>query len=318
MEGAMSVSHDPLTSQPFPPDPIPNIFTGGGLSLVAGSPGAGKTALVTIWCKAWLEGEEIFGHQVPQLPVYYLSIDRSWTQSSAKWFTLAGIPDIAHYSLQDDLSFQPFRLRRREHRLAILEECLDKYTLPWGTVVIVDPISIFLGGDLNNYDACACACMEIRRLCVLRGITLVGMVHAGKQKGKAEERYVRLQDRLAGSVAQLGFSDTVCYLGTPEEMDEEYSVFYWQSHHAPAQTFRLQRNLQNGLLEPQTGFREQILLPLVPVAPESASFKEIVAQASEEPYKLSRKTVYRYLMDLVATKVIAKVGHGRYTRPQIH
>ena len=34
--------------------------------------------------------------------------------------------------------------------------------VPPGTIVYVDPLAPFLGGNLNDYDACATACVKLR------------------------------------------------------------------------------------------------------------------------------------------------------------
>lgn len=299
---------------PFPPDPIPRIILGGSVNLLAGASGVGKTALLAGLLTLLRDQQPIFGHTPnPVAAIGMLSLDRSWHQSSQLWFDLAGFPDIPRYCLQDDRAFNVDRLEFKRQRMKILQECLDALALPWGAVLAIDPLSWFLGGNLNDYDACMVACTRIRRLCMERGLTIIGLSHAGKQKADPKHRYLRAQDRIVGSAAQFGYTDTQMYLAGPVETGEKWYTFLWNPHHAPEESFQLGRTPE-GLFIPwdlsQIAQDEEALYAAIPPAPGMVSFGELVVQSG-----VSRATVHRTLQDWVKRGLVARVGHGQYCKP---
>ena len=174
----------------FPPDPIPSILLGGSINLLAGASGVGKTAFLSRFLWDLVQGRPVFKRQPNPIPkVVILSIDRSWQQSSSAWYRLAGWQDdqLAHYCLQDDLTLDLNRLRIRAQRISLFRYMLDQVApLPFGSLVVTDPIAPFLGGNLMDYDACMVACTQLRRVCRERGITIIGTAHASKQKNDSK------------------------------------------------------------------------------------------------------------------------------------
>ncbi len=307
----------------FPPDPLPTIIPGASVNLLAGAPGAGKTALMAWILTRFRDQLPLFGHQPnPVTKLAVLCGDRSWTQSTRLWFVLAGYPDIPAYSLLDDEGFNAKRLRNKRDRITILTEGIDKLDLPWGSLLFVDPLALFLGGNILDYDACAVACTEIRQLCRQRGITIIGTAHAGKQRADASSRYIRLQDRIAGSTALFGFTDTQMYLASAEELNEDFCVFRWCPHHAPVADFKL-RKTKDGLFVPYDGtegdhdltrFAQQ-LLECIDISPTLTSVRNLVVLAQSQ-FGMSRATLYRCLEDLVHYHLVVRVGRGRVCRPK--
>lgn len=314
----MSVPEGRTPSQEFPPDPIPRILLGGSVNLLAGMPGVGKSAFLAWFLVRMRDGLEIFGHRPTTIAkMAIVSVDRSWHQSSQLWLELAGFGDIAHYCLQDDMEFVVDRLENKRGRMQILREALDRLTpLPFGSLVVVDPIAPFLGGNLLDYDACMVACTKIRRVCRERGITIIGVSHAGKQKNDKKERYLRLQDRIVGSTAQFGYTDTAMYLASPEETGEKFYTFMWNPHHAPAAAYQLGRSA-DGLFVPwgesSVAIEEDTLLKIVPETPDGVSFADLITTSG-----LSKATVHRRLQELVSERRIERVGHGTYRRKSLH
>lgn len=240
-----------------PVDPLPPVLLGGTINLLAGSPGVGKSTFL-----AWLTRQvhtrtPLWGHSWSPIPFQgIIAADRSWAHSTSRWFALEGMSDLPAYSLQDDREFKKARLRHKDQRLAIFEECLQKLSpngdgkYPPGSIVYVDPLTPFLGGQLMDYDACMVACMEIRELLMnAGGVTVIGTAHASKQKADKQSRYARLQDRIIGSTALLGFTDTQMYLASPEETDRQEHVFLWAPHHAPTAMFEVRRDT-DGTFQP--------------------------------------------------------------------
>lgn len=318
-----SSTPDPLPHGKFPIDPIPTIIPGASVNLLAGAPGVGKTALIAWLLVRFRDQLAIFGHQPSALPkIAILCADRSWEQSTSKWFVLAGYPELCAYSLLDDEAFNVRRLRQKQQRIDILQESINALHLPWGSLLIVDPLALFLGGNILDYDNCGVACAEIRQICRRRGITIIGTAHSSKQKADKQQRYLRLQDRIAGSTALFGYTDTQMYLASPEEIGEDFHLFHWTPHHAPAEDFKLRKD-SNGLFVPYddprgvhdlTAFARQVL-DFVDVAPELTKMKDLITRAQVE-LGMSRSALYRYVDQLAAEHLLIKVGRGAVCRPK--
>ncbi len=73
---------------------------------------------------------------------------------------------------------------------------------------------------------------------------MIGTAHAAKQKADKNERYLRPQDRILGSTALFGYTDTQMYLAAPDETGSKDGVytFFWNPHHAPPAAFPLTRD----------------------------------------------------------------------------
>jgi hypothetical protein len=300
-------------------DPLPDIIPAGGISLLAGAPGVGKTALLAALARDFRDGRPIFGHQPTAIPaIGVVNADRGWARGAGCWFARVGFPDVRYYSMTDDPTFDPRILRRKFERTARLFEFVDRLQLPPGSLLFVDPIALFLGGNLLDYDTCAVACLEIRTLLRQRALTLIAAVHAGKIKAAKQERYLRLQDQILGSTAIFGFSDTQLYLASPEELKRSYYGFLWQSHLVPPETFALERDA-HGLFQLWTGAdrgNQAKVLALFPENGDEITFGALLELAEGVP--LSRKTLQRTLEALVESEQVVKVRHGVYRRVVRH
>jgi hypothetical protein len=298
----------------YPPDPIPEIIPGGGISIIAGASGIGKTALLAWIATRFRDHAPLFGHPTGAIPEQVmLAIDRSWIQSTSKWFEAVGYPEIRAYSPLDDTSFKPTSMRNKNNRLALLRSMLDKFTpLAAGSLVYIDPLAPFLGGNLNDYDACATACMEIRELARQRRITVIGTAHTAKLKADPKDRYARVQDRILGSAALLGYTDTQMYLAAPAETGHRYYEFMWNPHHAAQQTFKLDRDPSNGLFIPpgegkNTDEQQSILAFLKAQPDHTARFVEILTAVP-----LPKSTIHYHLQILISDGLVEQAGRGLY------
>lgn len=323
MSGAASFEHDLL----------PPVILRHSVNLLAGAPGTGKTTFLASFVKQIQLQQPIFTLAPSPTPVYqaYIAADRSWDDSTRKWFDVAEV-EIPHYSLQDDRSFKKSRLRRKQDRIAIFEECVHRLspsgdgTFPNPTIIYVDPLALFLGGNLLDYDTCLVACSELREICIDRGIAIIGTAHASKQKSDKNERYLRLQDRILGSAALFGYTDTQLYLASPEETGNASGVytFLWAPHHAKAEMFPMVRG-EHGLFQPADGVTLEededgaegpaTTVPydaewMLPFLAEPKEFADILAAAEAEGMK--RSTVNRRLRVLKDLGKIRVVARGTY------
>lgn len=298
-------------------DPIPQILPAKSVCLLAGASGVGKTTLLSEWAVRLRDGRSIFGHPVkPQRFVGVLTVDRRWS-SHSQWFAAAGWPDIPHYSYQDDPLLDWNRFHLKTELLPLLQHGVDQIKAPRGAVIIVDPISLFVPGNLIDYKSTAIGMGAISRYAEKRGITILGTAHMSKQKGDVKDRYKRPQDRILGSMALAGFTDTQMYLLGPEDTDEEYYSFGWVPHHAPAATYELQRDPASGLFVPYYSHskdNDQLgLLKYIPEELNGIPTKDIVEYGGES-FRLPRSTVYRYLLELKLLGHLKQPKAGRWRR----
>jgi AAA domain len=300
-------------------DPLPNIIPAYGITMLAGAPNVGKTALLASLARAFRDGKPIFGHQPGTIPaIGVVNADRGWARGAGEWFRRVGFPEVRYYSMADDRSFDPRMLRRKFERSQRLIEFIDRLKLPPRSVVVVDPISLFLGGNLLNYDDCAVACHEIRQALMTRLLSLIAAAHSSKLKADKRERYVRLQDQILGSTAIYGFTDTQMYLASPEETGKAFYTFVWNSHLAPPELFSLERDEQ-GLFVPYSGADQGNCTRVLALFPDDGSeITTAVLKELAEAIPLSRATLFRVLETLVERERIEKVRQGVYRRIAIH
>lgn len=305
------------------PGPLEPVFLGGSLNLLAGSSGAGKTALLAYLARLLSEKRTLLGVMPSDAPyLAYVGLDKSWQQSSSRWFRLEELPDIRHYCLADDTTFKKRRLRTKNDRTAIYRECLLKVSpdgkgFPAGALVFVDPIALFLGGNLLDYDASAVACMELREVHRELGhVCVVGTVHSGKMKSDKKQGYARLQDHILGSAALHGYSDTQLFLASPEELRTKTALLHVQPHHGAARTIPLSRGEDGRFCF--AGVPEAVAMPaktwvvdVLAAAPErTLDFAALMHEAIDRD--INRKMLQRQLAAEMTAGRVERIGHGKY------
>lgn len=302
--------------------PLEPLFLARSINLLAGSSGAGKTALMAMLARQFLRRQPVLGYApTTEAPPYlaYIGTDKSWVESSSRWFELEGVR-LKHYCLIDDRTFQKRRLRTKNDRTAIFHEFLNKVTpdgrtFPPGALVFVESIAIFLGGNLLDYDSTAVACMEIRQLLQEMGnAAVIGSVHGGKIKADKKQGYARLQDHILGSAALYGYSDTQMYLASPEELRSRHHVLQVTPHHAPPFRLDLSRDKQGRFLsEGQPGTPEHhgwVLECFTGAADATLDLATLVKEAVTR--ECSRSTLKRILESHIEAGRLVKVRHGVY------
>lgn len=296
-------------------DPIPGIINHGSINPLAGASGVGKTCFLAWFLSQLRDGKPIFGHEVNTPPaIGYLAADRGWEGGGRYWFEKAGYADIKVYSLSDDPNFVASRLRNKLRLVNdVLATSLDRMELPPGSLVVVDPSALFLGNP-NDYHATAVTMLEIRRVLRIRQLTMIGTAHTSKQKADKKERYMRLQDRINGSGAQLGYGDTQMYLAGPDETGKKHYTFLWHPHTAPAQEYQLGRNAE-GLFVPWAtsieAVNEALIYDMVPADGTEVTLAAVLIGCEGG---LSRATIFRKLKELIVKGLIEKPFEGVYRR----
>lgn len=309
----------PACQAPTYTDPLPGVLPTGGISLLAGAPNVGKTALIAGILRNFRDQRPIFGKQPnPVAGIGYINADRSWARGSGVWFERAGYPEIPQYTMSDDAAFNPKLLRKKHDRTDILARFIDLLKLPPFSLICIDPIALFLGGNLLNYDDCAVACHEIRAYLRLKQYTLIATAHSAKIKADKKERYMRLQDQVLGSTAISGFTDTMMYLASPQETKKPYFTFLWHPHSAQSEEVYLEQDEQ-GLFIPYTGIDSENQRRVLRLFPEDGSTITLAGLVElAEQYPLSRATVKRVLDHLVEIEHVERAGHGLYRVVQVH
>lgn len=306
-------------------DPLPPVLSHSTLNLLAGASGVGKTSLIAYMAKCFLDGTPLFGYQPAKIPaVGYLGADRPWKGDTELWFKAYGIPDLPYYSLVEDAKFQTAKFSNAKPGVAaeIFEEHLLQMQLPPSSLLIVDPIALYIGGDQNHYTKVAMGCINLQRVIRKYGYCVIGVDHSSKQKGGDDSRYTRLQDRIGGSMAKLGYSATQMYLAGPEEMELPHHTFLWNPHHAKSQTFALKQDPETGLFTPIGGTvtpeKAEVLklsedeLKFCAALPQEPFSSAAITQLFADLY--SRATIFRYLRALQAAGLVEQIRHGLWQK----
>lgn len=316
-------SPGPAAAAPFSfPDPIESILPFGTVTLLGGAPGVGKSCLLAQWIAAWRDEQPICGYPTHRpTGFYYLSGDRG-VASLLAWFAKAGVrDDVRLYNLVDDPRFDTNKLHKGENALDVFLEIVNTKLDPIpGGHLILDPLSpLWIKGDPNRARDVATTLIRLSRLCQERRVCITCLVHFAKQKGDAREIYLRPQDRIAGSGAFAGFSDTQVYLVDPIPPALPCHTLGWVPRHGPPEEFQLQRNKETGLFEPFELYAELAqhtrLLECVPFEPTPVA--GILAKMAEVA-EISIRNARRYLDKFVADGLVVKLRHGWYMRPVQH
>lgn len=329
------------------PDLIPSILPSSQIHLFSGASGVGKTALTAALVAAFRSGSALFSSPLLQCrKVAFIGVitsDRPW-HDHALWYRAAGVEGLPHYSLVDDMSFSPASLRAKgSDRFKLFKSCVESLekasrwsSLPPDSLIILDPISLFIGSFLD-YDKVFSYMLNINQFCRAREITVLAIAHAGKQKGDSSERYSRPQDRIAGTTAQTGCAGTTLHLSPPTEVGEDRYELTYVPHHAEAGTIPLDRDPSTGLFYPlapvlysskqdaQAATRRlaeflEVAFPADapsdalgdPPAPPEATMETILDRAREAG--IQRTAAYDYLRRLAKEKRVVKVRHGVWRR----
>lgn len=301
--------------QPYP-DPIPGVMPFGSITTFAGASGVGKTALYAGWIRRWLDGKTICEKPTNRPTQIGLLVgDRRW-QSHRQWLDAAGVSDqVKQYSLRDDPNFSWDQLRYTPRVKDIFSRALDKLQLDPGSLLIVDPMPIWIPGKVNDYKDVAVGLGVLDNVIHPRDLTTFGIFHQSKQLNDKSQQYKRPQDRILGSAATIGFSDTAMYLLGPEDLDTDYYGFGWVPHNALSETFEFVRDAW-GMFFPHKAVKDNTerekILECVPYEPLAAA--AIIVRVQGVYPDMNQRTVERRLKELLNQGHIVKVRHGIYQR----
>lgn len=327
-------------------DVIPKLMPAWQVHLFSGASGSGKTTLAAQLLAAISRGEPFFDWQPRKVSfIGVLAADREWGDHR-QWFEEAGIGDVPAHSLVDDPArglawVRQFRGRRhmlfRELVKALAQQHLGQDSLPPDSLLLLDPVSLFLGGELNHYDRVFQHMLDMNQYALQNQVTVLAIAHAAKQKADKRERYTRPQDRVAGSTAQTACAGTTFHLAPPSETEEDWAELTAVPHHAQAATLRLDRG-HRGLFVPvpdeqQTRLQQRALETKLAIADYIEAQTADVSDGSEvgvssaaiqewarQHLNLKRSATFKHLSQLkedrLAEPVPGKRGRWRRTLPK--
>lgn len=307
-------------------DPLPGLLPARSLSLLVGASGVGKTALLASIVSALQSQSPLFGVLPSPLPgLAYIGLDRG-AEESLLWFEKAGVQGLKSYFPFDLDTTSTDSLATPKGQQLLLDHILDVVDLPLGGVILLDPVMLFLGTNLLDYQRTAAACIKVRRALRKRGLTGLGIAHAGKQKGGEKERYARLQDRISGSGALSAFTSTQMYLAHPSETTTKTYQLEITSHVCRPVSVSLKRSETTGLFElpaqlgankDELSLAQQSLLLLIPYEPGGIALAQLVGLFHADIAVSDKRTIHRKLKDLEAKGHVVRLGRGLYARRSV-
>lgn len=304
--------------QILPKHPLPPFIMGGTINLLVGSHQSGKTTMLGRLIRDWMSGT-VLGQPVPEGAIAghgILTCSQSWQQIQEHSRAFRDLPQpLHHYSLVDDAAFDLKDFRTKIARVELFEKCLNKMLLPRGSLLWVDPLTLFLGSNLLDFDSCAVACLEIRKILAARNLTMIATAGTAKPKFDVDQTTVRLLDRIYGTVSQLSFVNTCFYLATPDEL-QRAGIFTLQIYPQHAGMLSL-----DFVREPHGTFEiappDAEYLPILELLPLEGYASLSDLRDALVPKWMSKSTLYRSLKRLIADGRVAKVGYGKYCKVAI-
>ena len=269
-----------------------------------------------------LEGADILGHKThlhPDAQIGVLVGDRRW-QSHRQWLDIAGVADhprVRHYSIRDDDSFEWNDLRFWPKVATAFAKAVDQLQLSPGSILITDPMPIWIPGKVNDYKDVAIGIAQMDRVIKTRALSLHGIFHQGKQIADKTQQYKRPQDKILGSAAQIGYTDTAMYLSGPDELDTPYYGFGAVPHNALPEVWKFTRDAW-GMFVPYTEAEDfdaiETVMQQVPTDPYGASVGQVLHQLETSQVTISRASVYICLKKLVTEGRLVQPKRGQYVR----
>lgn len=339
----------PLTGALVPGAPPVSLFFTGKtttplwparqVSLLAGSSGAGKTTLLFQLLAAWTANTHFAGFYGPQPPYGFLTADRT-TEAHRETAKGVGLPwlSLRVRSLVDDKSINLLDLENNPLELLFKLLTSIRHDLnPGPAFIVVDPLMVFLGVDLNKYNLVAARLIRLNRWAQDHDALVLGTHHASKPR--TDWSFKRPQDRIAGSGALLAYTSTQGFLAGPEECGDEqgpatHSEWTIVPHHSAAITVKVIRN-ELGLFEAmdingnqETGVDASgVAMSMATLHPTMGALSkaaadifssipddQFVSRAEIVQLVASERSGDRALQELQDKGLVAKIAHGLYKK----
>jgi hypothetical protein len=329
IEQATQLPQEPEPKSPTLPEHslapiIQDLWHYGELNLLAGPTGSGKTTFLCHLLEQISLGNPTLGKPThPPRYIGYITTDRPWAEHTRTIAKFSLPPTFYNYSMVDDLEISGRVLRGtakdgRKSRFDLFMHCIEglhRSGLPSlkGALIVVDVAAYFLGGDLLSYDRVMSHMFDLNRFAADAQCCLLGILHSPKPRGGPDnpDRYVRYQDRIAGTTAIGGSASTVMYLAIGEETPSGEPLIACYPRHIAHFECPLGWDNAGHLLPVNPQIQTSNALLSLFTSPETiVSSQDIFNWATQE--KLTIRTAQRYLASLLAEGIIEKVSRGRY------
>lgn len=275
------------------------------IHLLGGPSGSGKTTLLLEIIEDWRQGRKVFGYQSFPAPFCYVGCDRS-KASTARTLERIGIsPDnIPIASLIDSSMDEPDFPKVLALARSIVPDC---------RVLFIDAIGVLCpNGKINDYGVVSRFLTRGTRLCAKEDITIIGLGHSPKvKKGEAFENP---RQRFLGSVAWGGFSDTMIFVEPvdPEDPADPNRKVILLPRNIRGETLDYQFNDDGRLVCTTVQQSNFIMDTWLAKQAKGAELSTGALVEAGERAQLNKRTVHRWIKDVMENGRLVKAGHGMY------
>lgn len=303
-------SDSPATSVPSPKSPryiVEDILPAEEVHIVAGPSGAGKTTWLFQMMGDWIAGAPIAGCTSRPSAWLYVACDRS-KEATKRTLERTGVALPVNHLISLVDSHESSM-----SALSLFNRCRTR--LPEGGVVFVDGLISLLAGNPNDYQAVRSLLVDLTRGCKRDHLTIVATTHATKTR--EGERFLNPRQRILGSVAFGGFSDTVILIEPADQENPENgerTVLILPRNSAPLK-LDLAFN-KEGKLEPSKLGRGAacgvVLGQWIIDTPGMTPFNVADFDAWAAAHGVSRASARRWLKEQEEKGTIQRVSYGVY------
>lgn len=297
---------------------VEDILPDGELHIIGGPSGGSKTTFLFQFITDWRSGKPIFGHTSHSRPFIYISLDRG-EKSVRRTLQRCGI---------DPDTFPHLSLIRTENPVESFKH-LQKEIMKVSPEVITNNGVIFVEGlttlapstaKASDYASMARWIAYLSALCNETGITIFGIMHSPKTK--QSERYMNPRQRVLGSVAIGGFTETMILV----EPDENYPTGNRRTvtllpRNAPEEVFFMVLDSKGMLVEAPPDQEEnehlrgqKLLDRWLKKLPAGFEFSTGELMVVADELDVGDTTVKRWMHVKLSKLELERISHGKYRK----
>jgi AAA domain len=295
---------------------IQDILPQREIHFVAGPSGAGKTTWLFQMLGDWSRGLPVFGKTSYPVPVAYISCDRSLdtTQRTIERATRGIGLDLPIFCANHmKLKLHGGKSVENLHRI-VRTKC-EQEGLPPRRLLIYDGFaSLCPDGKISDYNTVSTWLGDLADYCRDMDLTIIGLVHSTKTK-KGEE-FANPRQKILGSVAFAGFSETVFCVEpkSPEDPNDSRRYLYVLPRNSKEQRFLMAFDDAGRLVERSEGGSGEegmdFVLESFLTPGREFGTREFVAWAIRK--NVPERTAERYLVRAVDRGEVRKLSQGKY------
>lgn len=288
---------------------IDEIMPAREVHLIGGASGSGKTTLLFQTIDLIEKGQPVFGRASHPMPACYVACDRSTASIERTLVRMGMTLDIPRLSLVENRLIGNIR--------SVVDAA--RKLVPDLRLLYIDAMAVLVPqGKISDYKIVADFLADCGEQCARKDLTIVGLHHATKVK--EGERFLNPRQRLLGSVAWGGFSETVILIEpkTPDDPTDDSRSIMVLPRNASQEVYDFNFNSEGRLEEmaPKESFRKLLdekLWPLL-VRGQAYRFEAICGLADSIRPVVAQRTIRRWLDDKQIEGRISKPMRGHYCR----